>query len=78
VISGIYDRSRSDSSGLALEVEELRVLEIALVGDSDHFVPTSESQGSIKAVNSRGRKFHAAPFFFRDVMNQKRRSIVET
>lgn len=72
------DKHRWDSAGLALEVEELRVLEIDLVGDSDHFVPTSESQGSIEAVTSRGRKFHSSPFFFSDVINQKRRSIVET
>jgi hypothetical protein len=72
------DRWRSDSGGLGLEVEELRVLEIDLVGDSDHFVPTSESQGSIEAVTSRGRKFHSSPFSFRDLMDQTRRSIVET
>jgi hypothetical protein len=71
------DRFRSDSGGLALEVEELRVLEIDLVGDSDHFLPTSESQGRIEALTSRGRKFHSAPFFFGEVADLRNRSIIE-
>jgi hypothetical protein len=70
-------KHRSDPQGFNVEVEELRVVEVNLVGDSDHFVPNSQSEGYIEAVTSRARTFHSAPFFFSEVTDTKCRSIIE-
>jgi hypothetical protein len=65
----------SDSGGLTLEVEEMRVIEVDLLGDSDHFVPTDQSKGRVEAITSRGKTFRSRQFLFGDVLDLRERPI---